>query len=348
MPVKAQSASMSCELKPARIKTMADSMRAVMIRAMSVYTELTHADISAILADYSIGSLVSFAGIAAGIENSNFFIHTNTGSATQRYVLTIFERLDAAELPYFMRLMKHLAKGGLPCPDVMPRRDGTLLFEAFGKHGCIVSCLSGVTLDHLNEAQLRASGHALAQLHLAGSDFTRHRDNPTGADWLAEKARDVLEKTAELYGAEAAALLSDELDIQSSCRLDTLPHGVIHGDLFVDNILFEGDQVSGIIDFYYAHDAAFAMDIAISLNAQAVQLSVHDEARINAFLAGYESVRPLQANEREALPCLLRLAALRFWVSRLYDALFPRGGAMTQTKDPEEYRKKLLLHRHAA
>jgi len=308
---------------------------------MSVYTELSHTDISAILADYTLGSLLSFEGIAAGIENSNFFIDTSDG---KRYVLTIFERLANDELPYFMFLMKHLAANELACPDVMMRSNDSLLFEIQGKQGCIVSCLSGRTLKELNIAQLKSSGQAMAQLHLAGSDFKLSRENPTGSDWLVQHIDAVLEKTHQRYGSEAAELLSSELAFQSSCAWDSLPSGLIHGDLFVDNILFEADQVSGIIDFYYAHNAAFAMDIAISLNAQAVLLGDSDEIRIKAFLDGYQSVRPLQDDEHEALPLLLRLAALRFWVSRLYDAFFPRGGAMVQTKDPEEYRQKLVLH----
>jgi len=314
---------------------------------MSVYTELTHTDISAILTDYNIGSLVSFEGIAAGIENSNFFITTRHADSTTetRYVLTVFERLAADELPYFMLLMKHLATQKLACPDVMIRHDQSLLFDVQGKQGCIVSCLKGQTLNELNVAQLKSSGQAMAQLHLAGAAFTMHRTNPTGSGWLAKQIDSVREKTRECYGLEAAELLSDELDYQSSCIWDALPTGTIHGDLFVDNILFEGDHVSGIIDFYYAHHAAFAMDIAISLNAQAMLLGDTDDARIQSFLDGYQSLRPLQEDEREALPLLLRLAALRFWVSRLYDAFFPRDGAMVQTKDPEEYRQKLLAHR---
>lgn len=317
-----------------------------MIAPMSVYTKLTHADISAILTDYKIGELTRFEGIAAGIENSNFFIDTATATRTTHYVLTVFERMEAEELPYFMHLMKHLAANGLSCPDVMQRRDGALLFEIQGKQGCIVSCLPGKILGELNRAQLFAAGQALAGLHVAGADFDKRRSNPTGAGWLSENIDAVMEQTAILYGQDAADLLCGELEFQASCNWDTLPNGVIHGDLFVDNILFEGDQVSGIIDFYYAHDAAWAMDIAISLNAQAVLLSHDDQRRIRAFLEGYISVRPLTEDEHQALPLLLRLAALRFWVSRLYDAVFPREGTMTQTKDPEEYRKKLLLHRH--
>jgi len=314
---------------------------------MSVYTDLSNTDIQNILADYNLGSLAGFEGIAAGIENSNFFIDTKGCTNSGRFVLTIFERLATDELPYFMTLMKHLAAGGLSCPDVMVRQDGSLLFEARGKQGCIVSCLSGKTLEQLNAQQLFSSGRAMAKLHMAGEDFPQRRSSPTDIAWLEDTIKTVLDGTRETYGEAAADLLVSELDFQQSCAWDTLPHGVIHGDLFCDNILFQDNDVSGVIDFYYAHDAPYAMDIAISLNAQAVLLSDDDESRMQSFLDGYQSLRPLEEEEREAIPLLLRLTALRFWVSRLYDALFPRGGAMTQTKDPEEYRKKLLFHCHA-
>jgi len=313
---------------------------------MSVYTELTTQDFERILADYNLGKLQSHTGIADGIENSNFFIDMQDG---QRYVLTIFERLDAEELPYFMRLMKHLAAHGLPSPDVMVRNDDSLIFALNTqdgiKQGCIVSCLSGETLDSLNEAQLESSGKALATLHAAGSSFDEHRGNPTGFSWLEDNIEQMQADVEKTYGADALALLNDELAYQKQQSVSGLPTGVIHGDLFVDNILFEGDEVSGVIDFYYAHDAAFAMDIAIAINAQAIVLGDEDEARMKVLLKGYESKRTLTADEKAALNGLLRLGALRFWVSRLFDALYPRGGAMTQTKDPEEYRKKLLLHR---
>jgi homoserine kinase type II len=311
---------------------------------MSVYTDLSHADVTAILHGYELGGLHAFQGIAAGIENSNFFVDTDTG----RYVLTIFERMNSEQLPYFMRLMKHLSHHGLPCPDVMVRKGGSLLFDVHGdggkKRGCIVSCLSGRTLDELNSAQLYSSGRALAQLHLAGANFPEHRANPTGLTWLTDTIGGMLDDVSIRYGGAVGRLLADELAFQSRQSFG-LPKGVIHGDLFVDNILFEGDKVTGIIDFYYAHDAAYAMDIAISLNAQAVLLGDDDAARMRAFIDGYASLRPLGDAEQDALPVLLRLAALRFWTSRLYDALYPRGGAMTQTKDPEEYRQKLLFHR---
>ncbi len=313
---------------------------------MSVYTELTTQDFEHILANYSLGKLQSYTGIAAGIENSNFFIDMQDG---QRYVLTVFERLNAQELPYFMRLMKHLATHGLQSPDVMVRKDGTLIFDLNTedgiKQGCIVSCLSGETLDFLNETQLESSGKALATLHVAGSNFTEHRDNPTGFSWLEDTISEMQADVAKTYGQDAVDLLYDELAYQKQQQFEGLPSGVIHGDLFVDNILFQGNQVSGVIDFYYAHDAAYAMDIAIAINAQAIVLADDDKQRMVSFLEGYESKRALTADEKDALNGLLRLGALRFWVSRLFDALYPRGGAMTQTKDPEEYRHKLLLHR---
>jgi len=193
---------------------------------------------------------------------------------------------------------------------------------------------------------LQASGAALATLHVAGSNFQEHRDNPTGFSWLEENIQHMQADVARVYGADVLTLLNSELDYQQHVKLGDLPRGVIHGDLFCDNILFEGDVVSGVIDFYYAHDATFAMDIAIAMNAQAIVLGDDDKVRMAAFLKGYESVRVLTEEETAALNGLLRLGALRFWVSRLFDALYPRGGAMTQTKDPEEYRRKLLLHRN--
>lgn len=317
---------------------------------MSVYTELTTQHFEAILADYSLGKFQGFAGIAAGIENSNFFITMEDG---QRYVLTIFERLGAHELPYFMRLMKHLATEGLTSPDVLVRKDGALIFDFEAedgiKQGCIVSCLVGETLDYLNEMQLRSSGEALATLHMCGSTFDDHRENPTGLVWLKENIEAMQADVGKIYGGDAVSLLNDELafqiEMQDKKNATNLPHGVIHGDLFCDNILFEGNHVSGIIDFYYAHDSSYVMDIAIAINAQAIVLDADDKTRMETFLAGYESKRVLSEDENVALDSLLRLGALRFWVSRLFDALYPRGGTMTQTKDPEEYHKKLLIHR---
>jgi homoserine kinase type II len=318
---------------------------------MSVYTDLSRPDIAAILADYDLGAYRAHQGIAAGIENSNFFVDTEGG----RYVLTVFERMQPEELPYFMHLMRHLAARGLACPDVMMRRDGSLLFEIHGsadrvstkKWGCIISRLAGRTLTWLNEAQLYAAGRTLAALHLAGADFPERRPNPTGLPWLGSRIEAMADQVEAAFGQAAAVLLADELAWQRARSERELPGGVVHADYFCDNILFDGDAVAGVIDFYYACDDAYAVDIAISLNALAVSVSPggQDRPRMAMFMQGYESVRALNAAEHDAMPALLRLAALRFWVSRLYDALYPREGAMTQVKDPEEYRAKLLFHR---
>lgn len=314
---------------------------------MSVYTELSHKNIESVLSHYCLGELVCFEGIAAGIENSNFFIDVKLNDHIERYVLTIFERMDTDELPYFMRLMHYLAHHQIPCPDVMVRDDESLLFEldcdGEVKQGCIVSCLSGKTLDYLSKAQLSASGRAMAELHLAGRAFSEKRPSPTGKEWLKSTTALLADKLKGEYGGEAYCLLTEELEQQLAFDASGLPEGVIHGDLFVDNILFDGDKVSGIIDFYYAHHESFVLDIAIALNAQAIEFEGDDHARIQSFLDSYQTVRPLREDEVKALPMLMRVAAMRFWVSRLYDAFFPRGGSMTQTKDPEEYRNKLLF-----
>jgi len=314
---------------------------------MSVYTELSRAEVAAILSGYNLGALQSFEGIAAGIENSNFFVDTDQG----RYVLTIFERMQADELPYFMHLMHHLSAHGFSCPDVMQRNSGEYLFDVANKKGAIVSRLSGRTLDALSVEQLHQAGRALAALHLAGASFDKRRQNPTGFAWLKELAVKMETDVARVYGVDAAHLLHDEISWQAGQDESGLPRGVIHGDLFCDNILFDGDALSGVIDFYYAHDASYAMDVAISLNALAVRVGMpglvqgDDSLRMQSFLEGYQGLRPLDQVELDHLPGLLRRAALRFWSSRLFDALYPRGGAMTQTKDPEEYRLKLLFHR---
>ncbi|MDX8413087.1 MAG: homoserine kinase [Mariprofundales bacterium] len=313
---------------------------------MSVYTELTFDDIATIIAGYDLGALRHYSGIAAGIENSNFFVDTEQG----RFVLTIFERLDGEELPWFMQLMRHLSMGGLASPAVQQQRDGSLLFRyqcgvQESKWGCVVSCLTGSVIESLSQPQLESAGKTLAQLHLAGDGFAPPRKSPTGDRWLRHTADQVRAGVQQRYGDAAVALLDSELLWQEKRMLRGLPEGVIHGDYFCDNILFEGDAVSGVIDFYYAHTAPFVLDVAISINALALRLQDDDIVRWGCFLRGYESVRSLTVAESAALPWMLRLAALRFWLSRLFDLIFPREGAMTQVKDPEEYRRKLMLHR---
>jgi homoserine kinase type II len=308
---------------------------------MSVYTNLSQQDVAAILAGYNLGGLLGFSGIAAGIENSNFFVDTERG----RFVLTIFERMNTEELPYFMHLMCHLSANGFPCPAVQAGHNGSLLFDYRGKKGCLVSCLPGRTLDELDLKQLESAGHVLGELHLKGLDFPERRANPTFLEWITVTGNSLLQEVRDRYGSDAAGLLEDELAWQRQAAAGSLPSGVIHADYFCDNILFVGDEVSGVIDFYYACDGFFAYDLAIAANALAIRAGCGDSHRIEALLRGYEKARGLTAAEKEAFPGLLRLAALRFWVSRLYDAFHPREGSMVRIKEPEEYRNKLLFWR---
>jgi len=305
---------------------------------MSVYTNLDRVDVELILNDYALGELVSFEGIAAGIENSNFFVKTLSG----RYVLTIFERVNEAELPYFMHLMHYLSGYGFPCPDVQIKNDGGMLFAFGGKQGCIVSCLPGKILDVLQNRQIQAAGEMLARLHLAGDEFPERRKNSRSLEWIFSTGMNMQVDMAARYGSEAASLLTEELNWQRERGVTGLPGGVIHADYFSDNILFCGNVITGVIDFYYACDGAFAYDLAIASNALAIKLGSSDRQALGVLLAGYEKLRPLTDGEKQAFSQLLRLAATRFWVSRLYDALYPRKGDIVQTKDPEEYQLKLL------
>ncbi|RME80884.1 MAG: homoserine kinase, partial [Zetaproteobacteria bacterium] len=228
---------------------------------MAVYTELTDDAIRKILQDYPLGALVAAEPIAAGIENTNYFVDTEQG----RFVLTIFERVDPQDLPYFLELMRHLARRGIPAPAVVPRTDGALWFTHRGKHGCVITRLPGATQEQLPDALLAQAARLLARMHLAAADFPRHRPSPTGLVWLACTIREIAPAVAARWGEEAARLLEEELAWQSETALERtdLPSGPIHGDLFVDNLLVCEGEISGVIDFYYAHNAAWLLDLAI-------------------------------------------------------------------------------------
>lgn len=304
---------------------------------MSVFTSVTETEASTWLKQYPIGELVSLRGIASGIENTNYFLTTDQG----QYVLTLFEKLSPAELPYFLQLMDHLASKGVPCPQPVANHQGELLSELNGKPASIVSRLTGASLTQPNAAQCAAVGAALAQIHLAGQDFALHRDNQRGAAWWKATSPQLL----PFLCADAAELLQAEVKFQALHRLQDLPRGVIHADLFRDNVLFEGDTLSGVIDFYFACHDAWLYDVAITVNdwctAENGEL---DPICTTALLQAYHAVRPLSPIERGAWPITLRAAALRFWVSRLYDLHFPREGEMTHAKDPT-YFEQILRRR---
>lgn len=307
---------------------------------MAVFTSVSEAQITAWLSDYSLGNLLELQGIASGIENTNYFVTTSNG----RFVLTIFEKLTADELPFYLNLMAHLARHGIPCPAPMADRRNRLLGELHGKPACIVSRLPGKSETQPSVAQCAAVGAMLAQLHIAGQSFEQVMPNPRGAEWRASAGQ----RVQSFLSDRDALLLEDEIALHARHPLSGLPGGVIHADLFRDNVLLDGDRVGGLIDFYFACNDSLLYDVAITVNAWCATLEgALDVACARAMLAAYHQARPFTEQEAEAWPLALRVAALRFWISRLYDLHLPRDGEMVHAHDPEQY-KRILQHHIAA
>ncbi len=305
---------------------------------MAVFTSVSEAELSAWLGDYSLGRLVELQAIASGIENTNYFVTTDNG----RFVLTLFEKLTADELPFYLNLMAHLARHGIPCPAPMANRGNQFLGALNGKPACIVSRLSGKSVTAPSVAQCSAMGAMLGQMHIAGQSFSQIMPNPRGAAWRASTAPLV----RGFLDAEQAALLDSEVALHQQQSWGALPQGVIHADLFRDNVLLEGDRVGGLIDFYFACSDALLYDVAITINDWCLQHAegTLDSARTQAFLSAYHAVRPLQDAERAAWPLMLRLAALRFWISRLFDMYLPREGELIHAHDPRHFERVLRQH----
>jgi homoserine kinase type II len=306
---------------------------------MSVYTPVERDELEAFLGYYELGDLLDYQGISAGIENTNYFVTTSE----KRLVLTLFENHSAAELGYFLDLMAFLAEHDVPSAHPIADRDGHFLRELNGKPAAFVMRLTGASVERPSAAQCSALGHALGQLHLSGQQFGGRRDNDRGPHWWLT-TRDIV--AARLSDADRL-LLDEELAFQRSHRFDSLPRGVIHADLFRDNALFEGDTLTGIIDFYYACNDVLLYDVAVTANDWCSNADGSlDEAKLLALLSAYRQVRPFDGQEPEAWPVMLRAGALRFWLSRLQDLYFPREGELTHTKDPEVF-KAILLQRKA-
>jgi homoserine kinase type II len=303
---------------------------------MSVFTTVSPEELRRWLQDYAVGELRDLHGIAAGIENTNYFVTTSTG----RYVLTLFEKLTARELPFYLNLMAHLAEHGVPSAHPVASRAGRYLGTLNGKPAALVACLEGRDVAAPTPVQCAAVGAVLARLHLAGQSYPATMDNPRGPKWWTG----VLPEILPFLPAPEAALLQDEVRFQSQYRFSDLPRGAIHADLFRDNVLFAGDHVAGVIDFYFACTDVLLYDIAITVNDWCIATDgTLDPARSRALLDAYAKVRPYTAVERGAWPVMLRAAALRFWVSRLYDFHLPRAGELTHAKDPGHFRRILEL-----
>lgn len=303
---------------------------------MSVYTVIERHELEAFLADYEVGALRSFSGITAGIENTNYFVTTEAGD----YVLTLFEFTPAAELPFFLALMAHLAEHGVPSAHPLADRGGRFLRELKGRPAALVMRLAGASVAHPQVGHCRAIGEAMARMHLATLDFTAHRDNDRGPAWRAEVASLVAPRLDE----EDRRLLGSAIEEFREDCFAALPGGVIHADLFRDNALFHAGRLTGLIDFYYAHSGAFVYDLAVAV----ADWCFDDDKRVfkpalaGALLGAYDEVRPLLKAEREAWGAALRACGLRFWLSRLKDQHFPRDGALTHIKDPQAFKRVLL------
>lgn len=308
---------------------------------MSVFTSVSVPQLKTWLQDYAIGELIELKGISSGITNTNYFVITDQ----DKYVLTLFEHNTIDELPYFIELMSHLAAHHIPCPKPITDKAGGSLHMLNGKPATLISCLTGRDIDKPNVTQCAAVGEVLAKMHIAGLSFDQqdHHEqtrNPRGADWRNKTAQLVMPH----LDAEAQQLLKAEMTFQAGLDLAALPSGVIHADLFRDNVLFDGDQIGGLIDFYYACHDTLAYDLAIAVNDWCVHADGSlDANRLEAMLKAYQAVRPFNEAELAAWPGLLRIAALRFWLSRLYDQIYPQSGELTHAKDPDHFKRILKL-----
>jgi homoserine kinase type II len=309
---------------------------------MAVYTEVSDGDLEKFVAAYDIGRVVACKGIAEGVENSNYLLQTDLGL----YILTLYEkRVAKADLPFFVGLMDHLAAKGLACPTPIRARDGQVLHELARRPAAIISFLRGMWPKRILVAHCAQVGEALARLHLAGVDFPMHRPNAlTLAGW--KKLFEDCRGRADEVQAGLSEELARELDDLAAHWPRGLPEGVIHADLFPDNVFFLDDKLSGMIDFYFACNDAFAYDLGICLNAWCFERDDSFNAtKARALVRGYAQTRPVTPAEVEVLPILARGSALRFLLTRLYDWLHHPAGAFVQPKDPLEYLKKLRFHR---
>jgi homoserine kinase type II len=310
---------------------------------MAVFTEVAEEQARELAQRLGLGELRELRGIQGGIENTNYFLTTVQDGEPAEWVLTLFERLTAEQLPFYLHLMKHLARRGIPVPDPQADRDGDILHQLCGKPAAVVNRLAGHSELKPIAAHCASVGEMLARLHLAARDFNRSQPNLRGLAWWNETVPVVL----PFVGPEQAALLRSELAFQNhvaaSSACAALPRGPIHADLFRDNVMFQDGALTGFFDFYFAGVDSWLFDIGVCLNDWCVDLptGAHDAVRCAAFLQAYQRVRPLSAAERQLLPAMLRAGALRFWISRLWDLHLPREASLLKPHDPAHFERVL-------
>ena len=312
---------------------------------MAVYTDISETELAAFLAHYDVGELLFYKGIAEGVENSNFLLHTASGS----YILTLYEkRVNPADLPFFLGLMQHLSEKGIQCPLPVHQKSGATIGELAGRPAALVTFLEGMWMRRPTVEHCREVGAALARMHLAGTDFELRRENALSVGgWrpLWNRAKDRADEVEPGLASEVQA----DLDRLEANWPSDLPVGVIHADLFNDNVFFLGNRLSGLIDFYFACTDVLAYDVAVCLNAWCFEKDhAFNLTKGMALLGGYTSVRPLSQAEANALPILSHGAALRFMLTRLYDWLNTPAGSLVVKKDPIEYLRKMRFHRQVS
>jgi len=309
---------------------------------MAVYTRVDENDLTNFLNTYDIGEATSFSGITEGVENSNYRLTTTKGA----YILTLYEkRVRTEDLPFFIGLMAHMAKAGITCPEPVADRDGQVLKELNGKAAAIVTFLSGTWNASPSAARCRAAGTTLARMHLAGGNFSLKRQNALNASaWpllLQSAGRDAVNSLRQGLFDEARS----RLDTILTNWPDNLPRGVLHADLFPDNVLFVGDEVTGVIDFYFACNDMLAYDLAIMLNAWCFETDgSFNITKSRQLIDGYQSIRPLSDGEIASIPVLCRGSAMRFFLTRLYDWIHTPPDAQVRPHDPMAYWKRLNFH----
>ena len=306
---------------------------------MAVFTPVTEEQAALLMSQLGLGELTDLRGIEGGIENTNYFATTDLGE----YVLTLFERLNHEQLPFYLFLMKHLAEKGIPVPNPAANRDGDILHTLCDKPAAVVNRLMGKSQLTPDATHCAEVGAMLARMHLAGEDYNRSQPNLRGLAWWNDTVPVVLPFLDESQARLLQSELAYQNHIAQGAAYQALPKGPVHADLFRDNVMFEGEKLTGFFDFYFAGNDTWLFDLSVCMNDWCIDLNSGEHApdRALAMLNAYQEVRPLRPAERQLLPAMLRAGALRFWISRLWDFYLPRDAAMLKPHDPTHFERVL-------